>query len=827
MSLATAPKHISETPTRGSVVDPVDKAAKDADIERKLKFFGVIQAFRRGKFPSNHQVDAALEYVLRHSPIDESQLSSEGRRLVQDLRFIIETAKLMVREKNSDELIQKFLWDTRGLDQGKVDRGTDSSLTKEQQRLKSDAPQAAEHLRTLLNLALTNSEVRKLFSDFALIGRDLLARSAAKAADIVQPDEHAMSKVDDPAPHNQFVTAGGRTIGHEETPILEARLPGTNTTIQNDPSAPQPTVQGPHVPHGRQHLGQVMEEGRATQQHAKGRAFEEAEHAKNETQLAAQRAQAGDDATVEEKKNGFMDKVRGIRDNLTDRIPQKHRDTAEDHYHRGREFLDEYFPEERRDQFIYRGKKAIIECQKHDDWQVSMKWLLDQIKEYVKRGSDVAGKQKEGVAGLTDDAQLRRSMEEFRTILERFANGRSMNPIFDAIDALADDARRDETLRAWFRSVDKYMRRVLLEPGYVLDDDCNKDGERLRDHGRHFYDDTYREHFDNLFDSIGTWLKGMTEDPLNSRFGEDWARLTHDLLFDREGSLAFKTELWNDVRKVILPMIVDKVGYMPIPRIEYTDDSLDLVVENLTLSGRNLFPNVVMLEAHNFFKFSPYSAIADRAHHRFTLTFSQMQADMRDVAFWFRKKGGIKMTDSGLADVLIGGDGLKAVVTLTSTSKDRSSVFHVTDVLVKVDQLKFSIRDSKHDLLYKTLKPLATGLVKRQIQKAVADMIRTGLEYVDGQLVGVRDRMEIAKATEGDSRTKALQELFHKSKDTAGSVKSTDSTGRHSQFKVVANKRDSLLSTEGNPAGWVNRAEEKTQTAEKGSEWRSEAFTIV
>lgn len=36
---------------------------------------------------------------------------------------------------------------------------------------------------------------------------------------------------------------------------------------------------------------------------------------------------------------------------------------------------------------------------------------------------------------------------------------------------------------------------------------------------------------------------------------------------------------------------------------------LDLVIENLALSGRNLFPNVVSMEAHNFVKFSPYNAI--------------------------------------------------------------------------------------------------------------------------------------------------------------------------------------------------------------------------
>jgi len=41
------------------------------------------------------------------------------------------------------------------------------------------------------------------------------------------------------------------------------------------------------------------------------------------------------------------------------------------------------------------------------------------------------------------------------------------------------------------------------------------------------------------------------------------------------------------------------------------------------------------------------------------LNLEQMQADMRDVAFYYRKKTGItKMKDSGMADVVLGGEGL-------------------------------------------------------------------------------------------------------------------------------------------------------------------------
>ena len=157
------------------------------------------------------------------------------------------------------------------------------------------------------------------------------------------------------------------------------------------------------------------------------------------------------------------------------------------------------------------------------------------------------------------DNVLHNATMQIRILLERFANGKSMDIIIDAINTLIDDARSDEEFRQWFQSVDAYSRKVLLEPGYVLEPMCNSEGRKVRDSGRRFYDEKYKAHFDRLFDAIGTWFSAMGEDPLNKRFGDDWARLTHDLLFDSEGSLKFKPDLWMDIRKVIVPSIVDRV----------------------------------------------------------------------------------------------------------------------------------------------------------------------------------------------------------------------------------------------------------------------------
>lgn len=67
---------------------------------------------------------------------------------------------------------------------------------------------------------------------------------------------------------------------------------------------------------------------------------------------------------------------------IRDRIPQEHKDRAHEQYDKTRDFLRDEFPEERRDQFIYRMKKVIVECQKHDDYQDAISWFITALETY-------------------------------------------------------------------------------------------------------------------------------------------------------------------------------------------------------------------------------------------------------------------------------------------------------------------------------------------------------------------------------------------------------------------------------------------------------------
>ncbi|KAG2365756.1 hypothetical protein BDR07DRAFT_1458961 [Suillus spraguei] len=654
MSIPPVTKDISEHRKAGSVAAPTDKAAKEADVSGKNNFYGMIEAFCQGSMPDNHQIDEILQYLLKTLPSDKNKLSPDGRKLVQDACKIIETAHLIVTEKNVDEFFQNFIWNTRDIpfDNAKMDpRASPFSRPK----IDEDRQTAIRHLRTILFLILTKSEVRKLLSDLSVIGRDILAKG---------------------------VTAGDGS----QKPARKSLAGDVLLFIRSKIT--------------RSEAGNVEGAGPET-------SYSETEGKKRE----------------------------------------------------------------RCDQFIYRGKKFIIECQKRNDYKDAIRWLLGEVEQYASYYGQIAtGHGKERSSAITQDRALNAAMSELRTLLERFANCRSMNGIFDASNALIDDARCDDELRNWSYHLNTYIHKVLFEAGFVLKYDCNREGNEILESGRHFWDQKYKEHFNNLFDAIGKWFAAMEEDPLNKRFGEDWTRLMRDLLFDSEGSLKLKADLWSDIKNVIWSTMIEK----------YTDDALDIVVENLSL-GRNLFPNFISMEGRNFLNFSP--AIPDERHHEFTITLAQMQADMRDAAFYFRNKNGL--WDSGIADVILGGQGMTVTIHLVSTDGDCSSVFKVKDVHVKYSRFR------RHDKLYKILKSPVTTIIKKHMEKVVAQAIRTGLEYLDGQFVSVRDCMEETKMKEELSLRQLSQE------DESASIKTSKS---NSHFKVVYNRRDSMVQV-GHPAG--------------------------
>ena len=92
-----------------------------------------------------------------------------------------------------------------------------------------------------MSLILTNSEVRKLLSDFGTIGRDVLAKGASEAAGKLRPSEDELARVDEPAPEGEFKSR--EQLEEEKQRLKEAKEQAKATASQAKASADQAEAQ--------------------------------------------------------------------------------------------------------------------------------------------------------------------------------------------------------------------------------------------------------------------------------------------------------------------------------------------------------------------------------------------------------------------------------------------------------------------------------------------------------------------------------------------------------------------------------------------------------
>ncbi|TEB22810.1 hypothetical protein FA13DRAFT_1466724 [Coprinellus micaceus] len=92
-----------------------------------------------------------------------------------------------------------------------------------------------------------------------------------------------------------------------------------------------------------------------------------------------------------------------------------------------------------------------------------MTWLLDYFDEYIQHARTTSTNLiSTDTNAVPENDKLKIATLELRTLLERFANNTSMDIIFDAIDVLVNDTRRDPELRQWFKNIDTSRSNQLV-----------------------------------------------------------------------------------------------------------------------------------------------------------------------------------------------------------------------------------------------------------------------------------------------------------------------------------------------------------------------------
>ncbi|KAI9719898.1 MAG: hypothetical protein M1828_006028 [Chrysothrix sp. TS-e1954] len=770
---------------------PTNLKIKEKDVNQKLQLFGIYSAFANGKVPTNKQIDVAMNSFLASKALSKpsQKLSSEGKVLVGDVRDVVERAKHLLLTKNEGNLIQDFIYQCGGMTSGDASR---PNAPVDKETAKQHGNEALEGFRTLGQLLISNGQFRKLLNDAVILLRDIAGDGAQNAAGRLNPSEDQLSQIDRAADDNTW----------HDTPDL---------SISNM-------------------------KGQARSAYDKNRPFnkEGAKNALSDAQGAGQGHGTNTDAAM----SGGATGAQNLRDQASANMPEETKQRAEDAKNRGREtmdktknYLSDKMPKERREQSIWRLKKMIVEVQGHQDYQRAIESLLRLAETYQGHAKDVGSQSAGSAKGAHTDAGLQSAEADLKVLIERFANSTSSEDLFDSINQLYRDADRDPELRNWFKQMDTYVRKCLKEQGFVMQDAANTEYNQLYDHGNFLLRERYRNHTDRVLDEVKFIADQFDQDPQNKAFAQSMNKLFLDLGNDENGKPTFKPHLLKDLSEIVIPGIFEHIRYVPIPRIEYTDPMVDLIVENLVIEGDNLAPNVFEFGSDNYFRWGR-KQIASKNKNKVMMSVSGIQMDLRDVSYYVKKKQGFpSLTDKGVMDVILAGSGFSFKAAMeTADSSDKNHFFKVNNVTVDIKNMQLKLKQSKYKLLFALVKPILLKVMKPALQKILQVQIKNQINNLDAKCYAVHQE---AKRVEAEAKRNpeqaaniyqrymnAAQKTFT-SKKEAAQEKSADK-----QVNVAVTQHDSIFKNISLPGGISTKATEYKDLAMKGDKWESPVFGI-
>lgn len=785
-----------------NVNKPTDLKQKEADVNRKLQLYGIVSAFQAGKVPSNDQIDVALNSFLASKALSSpsEKLSPEGKALIADTRDVIQQAKYLLLSKNQGNLLQDFIWQTQEFDPKAVDV-PGAPINKEVAQQHGD--KAVQGLRTLGTLLITNGQFRKLLKDASVLLRDMAGDAATEAAQRVRPSGEALDQMDRPAEDNTWHDA-------------------PDFSKDNFKKQAQGIYKGSPADDAREIINAGTQSA-----HPQG--------SQNPQDLAATAARdqaQGTNSGV--NAQGGINAARDVLqkkydENVDEETKEKARQRNEEYKRRTKDYFNKKMPQERKDQTIWRLKKMVLECQQHPDYSQAIETLLNLAEEYAGHSRSLA----QGGSGTVKDARagLAQAESDLKTLIERFANGTSTDDLFESINQIYRDADQDRELKDWFKAMDRYVRRCLLEQGYILDDDSNQEWNHLYDHGRYLLREKYRAHTDRVLDEIKFLADQFDQDPQNKRFAESVQKLFTDLGNDENGKPTFKPHLLKDLSEVIIPSLFENVAYIPVPRIEYSDPQFDAVIENLVLESDNFMPNVLEINSENYFLWGR-KKIANKHKQSFEVKVAGIQLDLRDVAYHVKRKQGFpSITDTGVADILLAGDGFSFKMKLSSADKkDKQNFFKIDKVDVDIKHMSVKLKKSNHKLLFSIVKPIMLKVLRPALQKAVEQAIKDQATQLDALLFQVKQEADRAldEARSDPERTPNIYNRYVTAiqKRTLQGKQKAEEAVADKKVNVAITKEESIFPNINLPGGISTKATEYKELARKGERWESPVFSI-
>ena len=428
---------------------------------------------------------------------------------------------------------------------------------------------------------------------------------------------------------------------------------------------------------------------------------------------------------------------------------------AVDVAHDAEQSVKEHISGSEGDALAQRLKKAVGRLRKRPDYADSVSTLSMLLQRYMLTYSHVVV---DTASALEEDVNVNpeadKALHNFWLLLTSLGDANEWKGVEESLNALIDDGKTDPNFDEFVQHLSRLVQEMLSDPEFF--EHLSDNFQQLRKESQNLTArSSMSEHLDQLLVHSRAAMQSVLRDQDIHKLLNTSSRIIKTLSPSGEYT---NSELITDSINVFVPLAVQAIQYIPIPRVEVSTPAIDLLLENLilepgkTVNASSFFPFKFNVSTRNDIEVRKARLrTTSSVKSLVTLKISGMSIAADDLGYWFRVHSGLlRLVDQGLAGFHLDERGLDIALDLEIGRDRMDKIVSLRRVGVTIHHLNYSLTKSKFACIAWLLKPLIRPIVKRALEAKIAAAIAEGLQTLNRELLYARERLRATRIASPD-----------------------------------------------------------------------------
>ena len=408
---------------------------------------------------------------------------------------------------------------------------------------------------------------------------------------------------------------------------------------------------------------------------------------------------------------------------------------------------------DQRETLIHRLKEAVMKLRKRNDYSDSVSTLGLLIKRYVRAYSKVVDQTiSTAQQDVKTNSELDTAVKNFWSLLSSFGDRKEWELLEQKFNKVIEHSQQDPEFENIMMEIANSVQKLLTDPDFF--ESAEKKFQEIRDKAKEVgKESSLRQDIDEVLSQIEVTYHSVLEDPDVSKLLSTSTKIFNIL---SPTKVVVNKDLFNDFIHIFLPLFIQTIQYIPIPRLEISVPEIDLLLENLiiepgrTVNNSSFLPYKLRIETYNDLeirkaKFRTTTATTSLV----TIKVDGLSVRADDIGFWFRAHSGIfRLADEGIASFQLDERGIDIALDVEIGKERLEEILTLKAVRVHVHKLSYNLRKSKFSWLAWIIKPLLRPIVRTVLQKQLAAAIADGIHAANRELLYARERLRATRISD-------------------------------------------------------------------------------